>query len=215
MEETQACLCVCVVTCWWMCLHVHADAHACFVRMIVEVRDQLQLSSSCLYSKNFTGWTISPVFWINLFILYFPVNKMDTDLSVQGLAIVGQAGWVHGNKSTRCELYHRPDLKQEQRVNVVSYSQGTCKGHVNKLVMHAWQGWRGNFASGFHVLLDLSLGIDQDILEMVVRDKLILIISSPGKHPGPSQSRTPTVKVLEVWTTFAHECMQQDGTLRS
>lgn len=65
------------------------------------------------------------------------------------------------------------------------------------------------------MLLDLSLGIDQDILEMAVRDKLILIISIPGKRPGPSQSRTPTVKVLEVWTTFAPECMQQDGTLRS
>lgn len=65
------------------------------------------------------------------------------------------------------------------------------------------------------MLLDLSLGIDQDVLEMVVRDKLILIISIPGKWPGPSQSRTPTVKVLEVWATFAHECMQQGGSLRS
>lgn len=110
-------------------------------------------------------------------------------------------------------------LTQEQRVDEVPYSQGTCKGHVNNLVMHAWQGWRGNLFSGFHVLLDLSLGIDQDILEMVVRDKLIFIVSIPGKRPRLSQNRTPAVNVLEVWTrvlpAFAHECVQQERAFKS
>lgn len=61
------------------------------------------------------------------------------------------------------------------------------------------------------MLLDISLGIDQAILEMVVRDELIFIISIPRKRPRVSQSGTPIVKVLEGWTrvfpTFAHECV--------
>lgn len=74
---------------------------------------------------------------------------------------------------------------------------GTRQEHVNKPVTHAWQGRRGDLFSGFHVLLDIFLGIDQAILEMVVRDELIFIISIPRKRPRLSQSRTPIVKVLD------------------
>lgn len=43
----------------------------------------------------------------------------------------------------------------------------------------------------------MSLGTDQAILEMVVRDELIFIISIPRKKLRLSQSRTPIVEVLE------------------
>jgi hypothetical protein len=63
---------------------------------------------------------------------------------------------------------------------------------------------------GFHVPLDISLGIAQDMLEMVVRDELIFIMSIPQEKTETSiELKTPKLKALEVWNgafaTFAHD----------
>lgn len=71
-----------------------------------------------------------------------------------------------------------------------------------------------------HVPLDTSLGIAQDILEVVVRDRLIFIISLPSKGPRmPWSVKTPKFKVPEIWKavlpTLAHYYMQEDEILMS
>lgn len=68
---------------------------------------------------------------------------------------------------------------------------------------------------GFHVPLDTSLGMARDVWEVVVRDKLIFIISIHRKRP--SHRKTPTFKLPGIWNiglpTWAHREMQEEGVV--
>lgn len=57
---------------------------------------------------------------------------------------------------------------------------------------------------GFHVPLDTSLGMARDILEVVVRDKLIFIISIHRKRP--SSIKTPKFKLPGIWNIVLPTC---------
>lgn len=73
---------------------------------------------------------------------------------------------------------------------------------------------------GFRVPLDTSLGMARDILEVVVRDKLIFIISIRRKRPRmPRSIKTPKFGPLGIRNvalhTFAHHYMQEDRVVIS
>ena len=104
-------------------------------------------------------------------------------------------GWTNFEAGSRCEVALLPSEREAAR--------GTRRGHFNSSAINTWWSWRGNLSMGFHVPLDTSLGMAWDILEVVVRDKLIFIISIHRKRPRtPASIKTIKFKLPGTWMWF-------------